>query len=247
MITERLKKWTRLNGCKIDENGLLHVYKAVHKVKSYDRVHYIANYGLYAKNGIIMADPIYRFGNVIEYEIGKEISINDDKMNTDCERECAPGLHASGLRYANGFGKNWGDGCVLELTIDLNDPSTKIVIPYDSSFMKMYGAMIYLDEYKFKAEIEPLFADKIRTNKMTPVREVQMCETAGWIPEFHCERMDWRFVLEILEIKKRISDRMDILEKAKKRDDLDLFRIADLENEIEFLNRKLKLFDGNCN
>lgn len=244
MISERLKKWARLNKCKIDENGLLHVYKAVHKVKSYDGVHYIANYGIYARNNIIMADPIYRFGNVIEYEIGKEISINDDKMNTDCRRECAPGLHASGLSYANRFGRNWGDGCVLELTIDLKDPSTQVVVPYDSTFMKMYGAMVYLGEYKFKAKIEHTLADKIRTNKITPVREVQMCETFGYTPEFHCERMDWRFVLEILEIKKRISDRKDILKKAKKRDDLDLLRIADLENEIEFLNNKLKLFEG---
>lgn len=245
MISERIKKWARLNKCEIDENGLLHVYKAVHKVPSTDGVRYIANYGVKSiVNNIVYPSQTRFFDNVIEYEIGREISINEDKLNTDNFRECGMGLHASGLEYAKRFGKSWGDGCVIELTIDLNDRSSRIVIPYDSGSLKMYTAMIYIGEYeesKSAAEILPMPADKIRTNKMTPVREVCMCRE-DYDAEYAlcCDRLDWSLVFEVLGIKKRIAGLTELVEKSKENGTYPILKGSVIEESLEYWKGRLR-------
>lgn len=254
MITERLKKWAELNGCEIDENGLLHVYKAVHKVPSTDGVHYIAHYGVldnflrkHVANTLVYPSQTRNFDNVIEYEFGKEISIDEDKLNTDNFIECGMGLHASGLEYAKNFGKNWGDGCVIELTINLNDPSCKVVIPYDSESMKMYTAMIYIGEYKKSksaAEILPVPADKIRTNKMTPVREVCMCHE-DYDKTYRCDHMDWSLVLEVLGIKKRIAGLTELVEKSKENGTYPILKGSIIEESLEYWKGRLRSFNYN--
>ena len=244
MVTERIKKWAEANGCEIDENGLLHVYKAVHKVQSTCGVHYIANYGINVGDTMVYPSQTGNFHNVIEYEFGREISIDEDELNIDKLRECGSGLHASGLKFAKYFGKNWGDGCVIELTINLNDPSCKVVVPYDSASMKMYNAMIYIGEYKENeaaAEILPMLADKIRTNKMTPVREVCMCHE-DYSKTYRCDHMDWSLVLEVLGIKKRIAGLTELVEKSKENGTYPILKGSVIEESLEYWKGRLRSF-----
>lgn len=245
MITERLKKWAEANGCEIDENGLLHVYKAVHKVPSTDGIHYIANYGVHMGNTLVYPSQTSNFENVVEYELGKEISIDEDKLNTDKFRECTAGLHASGLEFAKNFGKSWGDGCVIELTINLNDPSCKVVIPYTSRAVKMYTDMLYNGEYKENeaaAVMLSTLSDKIRTNKMTPIREVCMCHENN-DTTYCCDRLDWSLVLAILGIKERITGLTELIEKSKENGTYPILKGSIVEESLEYWKGRLRSFN----
>lgn len=193
--------WAEQNNCEIDGRNRLHVYKAVHKVESGAGVRYIADFGvLYGPySRMIIPKANNRFEAVVEYEIGVPITVPNDKFSTNRIAECAPGLHAAGLDFARRFGYSWCDGCILELVIELSDYETDIVIPYDVQVMA--GAMS-ADELVFDPTACKVFSQKIRTNKMTPIREVGEIRPGALI--YTNVTYDWSFVLAVLNIKKEI-------------------------------------------
>lgn len=222
-LNSDVKTWAEQNNCEIDGHNRLHVYKAVHKVESNTGVRYIADFGLlygpYCRMVVPKADN--RFETVMEYEIGVPITVPNDKFSTNRLTPCAPGLHAANLDFAKRFGYSWGDGCILELVIDLSDYETEVVIPYDVQVMAGAPA----DEVVFDPTTCRSFSQKIRTNKMTPIREVGEIRQNTLI--YTNATYDWSFVLAVLNIKKKIRT----LEKK-----LYGFKCIDRDKVLERLN-----------
>lgn len=240
IFNERLEKWAKDNHCEIDDHGFLHVYKAVHKIEGYGEVHYISDYGLTARPGGFIWPNIARmFGDVIEYKIGDTIVLEDDRLDLDPFVECAPGLHAAGYDFAELFGSRWGTGCILELVIDLKDPSVRIVVPYGQRMV---------DDYVYKEfgwPIEYPLANKIRVNKMRPIKEVGKCfdkrldySRADPHP-MHLEKYDWSYVLKVLIIKNEISKLERTLGKMFWEKDADMFKQSLLEADLKEWRNKL--------
>lgn len=235
LLNKDVEKWAKQNNCEIDEHNRLHVYKAVHKVVSNACVRYISDFGVHYSpyNSMVIPEVTNRFEAVVEYEIGVPITVPDDKFNCSRFITCAPGLHAAGFNFARRFGDAWGDGCILELVIDLTDYETDVVIPYDEYAMR---GLIDTED-GFDPNTCKIFSPKIRANKMTPIREVGELSQKALI--YTNVTYDWSFVLAVLNIKKEIRTlEKDQLYGFKNIDrDKVLARLNELTNALGTLSR----------
>lgn len=237
-LNSDVKTWAEQNNCEIDGHNRLHVYKAVHKVESNTGVRYIADFGvLYGPySRMIIPKANNRFDSVIEYEIGVPITVPNDKFSTNRLALCAPGLHAANLDFAKRFGFSWGDGCILELVIDLSDYETEVVIPYDVQTMAAAMSAMSADEITFDPTTCKVFGQKIRTNKMVPIREVGEISPKTLV--YTNVTYDWSFVLSVLNIKKEIRTLEQKLYGFKFIDrDKVLERLNELTNALGTLSR----------
>ena len=108
-MSHDIRAWAAEHACKIDENGLLHVYKAVHKVNTKNGPRYISDYAvapslLHAGYGV----GLYRKAckqDIIEYTIGRNVEIDLLSLNTDPFEDCGSGLHFGSHLYAAEFEK----------------------------------------------------------------------------------------------------------------------------------------------
>lgn len=241
LLNKDVEKWAEQNNCEIDGHNRLHVYKAVHKVESSTGARYISDFGLrYGPyRSVVIPKAEDRFETVMEYEIGVPIMVPNDKFNPSPFMACAPGLHAAGLNYARRFGDDWGDGCILELGIDLSDYETDVIIPYDEDAVfhcssSTLGAISIAND--FDPDTCDIFSPKIRTNKMTPIREVGEINRANFI--YGRATHDWTFVLTVLNIKKEIKTLETKLYGLKFIDrDKVLERLNELTNTLITLSR----------
>lgn len=215
-----IKQWAKKNNCEIDNNGLLHAYKAVHKVNTKNGPRYISDYAVtprfLPRIAKWVVDASMRMQDLIEYKIGETISLSASDFDSNPWKPCAKGLHCSGQKYATFFG-TWADACVIELAIDLNDPETRIVVPYEESLveymcnktrsMSLNGKEMWLKKNAKLAEKQFLFAEKFRANKLTVVREVYTPAFPGivlYTPSlfyFQNQEEAWRYILDILDGK----------------------------------------------
>lgn len=106
-----IHKWAKNVGLEISDDGkTITCYKAVHKVGDGEYVPV-----MYASNGTVYKTGEYVFA---------------DKLNRSQFDECSSGLHAGNMACATEY-INSDDDVIIELKVDISDPSN-YVIPYVS-------------------------------------------------------------------------------------------------------------------
>ena len=210
MIDEETKKmvveWAQKNGCTVIDGRYIRVYKTVHKVTTKDGPRYISDWAVTIRaidesTYVIPRDHSEEnIRKIMEYKIGEYVF--SDKFDPDPISVCSSGLHVASRNAAFNYGRNWSDGCIIELEIDLNDKDLYVVLPMKVEQLGRGMSSRYSFTYLFGSE-------QFRVSKARVVGEIgciysrsvqRFINGLGQIGyDFEDSEKAWGVILDILD------------------------------------------------